>query len=61
MNNPKLTESESRYLAHIVADEIRKICFSNRICKPQETRRCIRARVIKEIISMRAGVGSGFL
>ncbi len=53
MKRQKLTESESRYLADTVANEMRAMSSSGRVNKPQETRRNIRGRVLNEIISCR--------
>ena len=53
MTSQKLTESESRYLADTIADEIQTMRLNGRIPKYQETRRIIRARILNDILSRR--------
>lgn len=53
MKYQKLTESEARCLADTIATEIRTMGLTGRICRPQEIRRHIRARVIQDILAVR--------
>lgn len=53
MKRQKLTESEARRLADAIAAEVRAMGLHGRIRMPQETRRRIRAQVLKTILAER--------